>query len=170
MKRWMTVDIGASKSGVALWHGADLKNYFIIKPCGAKGSYWVGDIKVGSKFAAWHDYIKNWAELVIVERGAGHRPNVINGQAKLRGYLEAICDKVSRELHIEAPLQFQEVNVSEWKRVIKEDQNISWPRDSARQKELAQKLVLELYGKTVTEDEADAILLGRAAIRMGLNK
>lgn len=170
MKRWMSVDIGASKSGVAFWIGEELKNRLVVKPCGTKGLYWVGDTKVGGKFAAWHDIIKNWAELVIVERGAGHRPNVINGQAKLRGYLEAICDKVSRELHIESPLQFQEVNVSEWKRVIKEDQNISWPKDSKRQKALAQKLVLELYSKTVTEDEADAILLGRAAIRMGLNK
>lgn len=51
-----------------------------------------------------------------------------------------------------------------------EDQNVSWPRESARQKALNVQLVKKLYGKDVTEDEADAILLGRAAQRMGLNK
>ena len=62
------------------------------------------------------------------------------------------------------------MNVSEWKRVIKEDQGISWPKDSARQKALAIKLVKDLYGIEVTEDEADAVLLGHAAIRMGMNR
>jgi len=35
---------------------------------------------------------------------------------------------------------------------------------------LALKLAKELYQVDVTEDEADAILLGHASIRMGLNK
>ena len=160
---WTTIDIGATKAGVAEWYENDLIRTYIIKPCGTKGAYWKGQDKVGSKFFAWQ-IVAITSELLIMERGAGHRPNVINGQAHLRGYIAAVCDAIETEtLH-------KEVNVSEWKRVIKEDQGISWPKDSARQKALAIKLVKELYEVDVTEDEADAILLGHASIRMGLNK
>jgi hypothetical protein len=159
---WTSVDIGAGKAGVAEWYENDLIRTYVVKPCGNKGAYWKGDNKFDSKYRAWYS-VCICSRLVIMERGAGNRPNVINGQAKLRGYLEAICETTIGTHHLE-------VNVSEWRRVIKEDLGISWPWDSARQKELALKLAKELYQVDVTEDEADAILLGHASIRMGLNK
>ena len=61
-----------------------------------------------------------------------------------------------------------EINVSEWRRVIAEDQGISWPKDSDRCKALSVQLVEKIYGLKITADESDAVLLGRAAIRMGL--
>lgn len=155
---FLSIDIGSTKSGIAKWHNGKLRASFVVKPCGNKGAYWLGGDKVSSKFTAWEDCVIG-VDKVIMERGAGHRPNVINGQAKLRGYIEAICEQQG--------VKHMEVNVSEWKRVIKEDQDISWPKDSARQKALAIQLVKDLYSKEVTEDEADAILLGHASLRLG---
>lgn len=165
---WVSIDIGAMKSGVAYWDGERLMGSLVIKPCGNKGAYWHGNHKAPSKYTAWMQAL-NKQEAVVVERGGGNRPNVINGQAKLRGYIEAMCDgmfDLTDFAHDRVP--YHEVIATEWKRVIKEDQDISWPRDSARQKALAIKLVRDLYGLEVTEDEADAILLGRAAMRMGI--
>jgi len=165
MKNWTSIDCGTGKSGIAYWEGSRLLNSFVIKPCGNKGFYWYGGTKVTSKYEAWFLALSGQHH-VVVERGAGHRPNVINGQAKLRGYIEAITDIPGFAAN---GVEYHEVNVSEWKRVIKEDQGVSWPKESARQKALAVQLVKKLYGKEVTEDEADAILIGRAAQRMGLN-
>jgi hypothetical protein len=165
MTHWTSIDIGAGKSGIAYWEGSTLLNSFVIKPCGGKGFYWFGGTKVTSKYEAWFVALSGQSA-VVVERGAGHRPNVINGQAKLRGYIEAITDIPG---FASRGMDYFEVNVAEWRRVIKEDQGISWPKESARQKALAIQLVKKLYGKDVTEDEADAILLGRAAQRMGLS-
>lgn len=158
---WLSVDPGTGKSGIARWDRHELVDSKVIKPCGAKGSYWIGHEKVGSKTEAWINAV-NITNRVFMERGAGFRPNVINGQAKLRGYIEGVC-----AMHPRKPI-CEEINVSEWKRVIKEDQGISWPKDSARQKQLAISLVQQIYNREVTEDEADAILIGHAAIRMGL--
>jgi len=155
---FLSIDIGTTKSGIARWYNDKLVDSLVVKPCGNKGLYWVGHDKHPSKYDAWDSLLKSEVT-AIMERGAGHRPNVINGQAKLRGYIEAICEQQG--------VKHMEVNVSEWKRVIKEDQDISWPKDSARQKALAIQLVKDLYSKEVTEDEADAILLGHASLRLG---
>jgi len=165
---WISIDIGAGKSGVAYWDGGRLMGSIVVKPCGNKGAYWIGKDKVHDRYTAWNRVL-NQQQLAVVERGAGHRPNVINGQAKVRGYIEAICDGMyDLSDFTQDKLRYEEINVSEWKRVIKEDQEVSWPRESTRQKALAVKLVTELYGLEVSEDEADAILMGRAALRMGV--
>ena len=97
---------------------------------------------------------------MIIEKGAGFRPNVINAQGWIRGYL-------ARAAEIECAPTF-EVNVSEWRRVIREGYDISWPKERARKKERAKSLVEDLYSIKTTDDEADAILLGLASRRMGL--
>ena len=58
--------------------------------------------------------------------------------------------------------------MSEWRRVIKESYGVSWPQNRESKKAFAVRLVHTAYGVDVTDDEADAVLLGHAAIRMGL--
>lgn len=161
---WLSVDPG-NKAGVAMWDGDYCKRVITIRPRGKQG-YWVRDFngevnkeKCYGKIDAWRPLIKG-VHAIVIERGAGFRPNVINAQAAYRGYLQAICD-------IEI-VKYRELNVSEWRRVIKEARGISWPAQSEAQKELAKKLVLEKYNRDCTEDEADAVLIGEAALRLKL--
>ena len=102
------------------------------------------------------------AQVVVVERGFSiGRPQVDRSQGVHLGWHQCMCANFG----LPPPI---EINVSEWRRVIAEDQGVSWPKDSDRCKALSVQLVERIYGITVTADESDAILLGRAAIRMGL--
>jgi len=56
---------------------------------------------------------------------------------------------------------------SEWRRPIKEHLGVSWPKKSEDQKRLAQQIVKKLYEIDVSEDEADSICIGWAAMRLG---
>lgn len=147
-----------------MWKNDRCERMLTIRPRGKQGK-WVRDFNgekgeiCYAKIEAWQPLIKG-VHAIVIERGAGFRPNVINAQAAYRGYLQAICD-------IEI-VKYRELNVSEWRRVIKEARGISWPAQSAGQKAMAKKLVLEKYGRECTEDEADAVLIGEAALRLKL--
>jgi len=156
---WASIDPAKGKSGVARWMGDVLLSTLVVKPRGNKGRFYCGADVCSNRFGAWVSAIHR-ESAIVVERGMGGRINVAEAQGWIRGYLAAECDIMG--------IDCTEINVSEWRRVIKEDQGVSWPRDSARCKALAVRLVHDLYGRDVTEDEADAVLLGRAAIRMGV--
>ena len=162
-ERFISID-PANKTGLATWDGGNLIEWTTVKPIGKSGAYRVYGNKAESRHQAWLDVYNGFdPQAVVIERGFGGMATAVRSQGKHIGWHECLCAAYY--------IPIVEVNVNEWRRVIKEDQGVSWPKESKRCKALSVKLVCELYGMTaanVTEDEADAILLGRAAMRMGL--
>ena len=154
---WTSIDIG-NLMGVTHWEGQSRLQTLLVKPRGNKGAYYYGDKVVRSKCSAILHIIAR-SEFIIMERGMGARANVINGQAKIRGYIEGLCD-----LH---KVSCKEVLPSEWRRPIKEHLGVSWPKRSIDQKVLAKQVVKKLYDLDVSEDEADSICIGWSALRLG---
>ena len=162
MKTIMAID-PAKVSGVAVFGSRVCKAVctLIVKPRGAKGAYYAGNTVAESRLKAWQIIYDLFSpEAVIIERGFGGMATAVRAQGKQIGWHECMC--------AERGIPLIEVNVAEWRRVIKEDQGVSWPRDSKRCKALSVKLARDIYGMDVTPDEADALLMGRAALRMGL--
>jgi hypothetical protein len=166
---WASID-PASKSGIAYWKGSELYGYGVIRPVGATGKHKApillraGGV-VLEDYPTRHDAWKMTLAKVrglVIEEGFGRFTNAVKAQAHLRGYIEAVWDSLARGNPVTV------VNVSEWRRVIKEAYDVSWPKDSKRCKAMSVFLVKDVIGLTVTDDEADAILLGVAAVRMRL--
>ena len=157
---WLSIDPSKAGTGVAVWNGTELSRSFVIKPRGNKGAYYFGDEVVKSREIAFTHMamIPDRETVCYAERGAGGMLNAVRAQGWMCGYIAA-----QLELH---QVTLEEVGVSEWRRVIKEDQGVSWPASRDRKKALAIDLVKQLYNLDVCDDEADAILLGRACIRM----
>lgn len=154
---WISVDIG-KVMGVTEWVDTVRVKTYIVKPRGNKGKYyWDGQV-VDSKFRAINCMIAD-QDLVIMERGFGHLSTVINTQAHLRGYITYAADYFG--------VIPKEINVSEWRRVVKEQMGVSFPRQSKDCKILAQQLVQKHFNLCATEDEADSVLIGYAAIKLG---
>lgn len=160
-KLWCSGDPAKGPSGIACWQGANLDNTLTIKKCGNKGRYHCGGVIVDSKKEAWENAL-DWAtgSQVFVEEGAGSFKTAIKSQGEMRGYIEHVCDAMDAE--------YTQLNVSNWRRVIKEMYNISWPVGREAKKALSVKLVKEHFGIDVNDDEADAVLVGVAAMRMRL--
>lgn len=156
---WISVDPAKGVAGVAYWTGDNLNGTGVVKPRGGKGAFYVGSQVWNSRYDAWWSVI-GAADQVVMEEGAGGRVNIVKAQGWMRGYLQAICDGHSTPYKV--------INVSEWRRVIKESYGVSFPRDSVQCKILAQQIVKREYGLDVSEDEADAVLIGHAAMRMGI--
>jgi hypothetical protein len=177
----ISIDIGRGVAGVAYFEGESLLGSFIVRPKGAKGKYLQDkphpskpSTKTGIEFACkqdvWLDTLQGsgliqsmrpfeaWDPFrgVVMEKAIGNRSNVINAQAEERGYLKCLCDQ--------AGLATKVMGQAEWRRVVKEQDNFSWPAKGEDKKRAAVVLVRQIYHIDVTQDEADAILMGRAAI------
>jgi len=159
-KKWISIDPAKGLSGVAWWIGDKLERTFIVKKRGNKGAYYFGDEICDSMSDAW-GYTVSWAgnSTAIVEKGAGGLSNVVNAQGWMRGYLERSCELVGANTVV--------LGVSEWRRVIREAHDVSWPSGRDAKKRLSVQLVRSIYGIDVSDDESDAVLLGAAALRMG---
>jgi len=156
--KWVSVDVG-KKMGVTIWDGDCRKETFLIKPRGNKGNYYFGDHVVPSKLYAIECMFQKETSVLVVERGMGGLAAVVNAQAHLRGYISAIADQHN--------VPVKEINVSEWRRVVKEQMGVSFPRQSKDCKILAQQLVKKHFNLDATEDEADSVLIGYAAMKLG---
>lgn len=156
---WISID-PASVMGVAVWNGDKLFTSYVVRKYGAKGRWKFGNDIVPSRREAMLEVVRKHG-LVIVEEGFGRFTSAVKHQAELRGYLRAVCDSFGAQMRV--------INVSEWRRVISEHYDVRWPAKSAEKKRAAVLLVNELFGRLVTHDEADAILLGRAAVLMRHN-
>ena len=154
---WTSIDIG-NLMGVTHWKEQARVETLLVKPRGNKGAYYYGDKVVRSKCSAILHIIAR-SDFIVMERGMGARANVVNAQAKLRGYIEGLCDLNK--------VQTREILPSEWRRPLKEHLGVSWPKKSEDQKALAQQVVKQLYGIDVSEDEADSICIGWSAMRLG---
>ena len=157
---WVSID-PANKSGIAFWRYDRLTGTAVMRAVGKSGKWRVGERAYESRHAATLSVIHG-ASMVIAEEGFGRFASAIKSQAGMIGYWRCACDALD--------IPFATVNVSEWRRVIKEAYAISWPATTERKKALSVSLVKKAYGITVTDDEADAVLLGHAAIRMGLTE
>jgi hypothetical protein len=156
--KWLSVD-PANKSGLAYWEDARLVNTTVLRKVGATGKHTTSGDMFTDRWGAWM-YAINSQETVICEEGFGRFPAAIAAQGEARGFIRAACQSQK--------IPFIVVNTKEWGRVIKETFSISWPADTERKKALAVSIVWGKYGVHVTHDEADAVLIGVAAMRMGL--
>lgn len=160
---WCSVD-PSNKSGIAYWVDGKLVSTKVLRRVGAKGKYALGSDTFDSRWTAW-DKALVCVDHVITEEGCGRFATAIKSQAGIRGYIEAVCD---HKTALSLTTSFVAVNVSEWRRVIKEGYGISWPATTERKKALSVQLVKTHFGIDVSDDEADAVLLGVAAMRMGV--
>lgn len=143
--------------GVTSWIGETHDEIFTVKPRGGKGAYYVGEYIYPSKCVAMENLLRT--DFVVMERGMGHRANIVNAQAHLRGYITALADV--------AGIPIKEINVLEWRRVVREQMGVSFPRQPKDCKILAQQLVKKHFGVDASEDEADSLLAGYAAMKLG---
>ena len=160
---WISID-PSNTAGIAYWQDGQLISTTVCRRVGAKGRYAVGGDMFPTRWLAWNAAI-NGNRVAIVEEGFGRFATAVKSQAGIREYIHAVCDYMSSGL---SPITFRVVNVKEWRRVIKEAYNVSWPSGRVDQKALSVRLVNQHFGLTVADDEADAVLLGVAAMRMGL--
>lgn len=160
---WCSID-PANRAGIAFWVNDNLVGTIVVRKMGSKGKWLVGKETYNSRFEAWRLAV-GICETVITEEGCGQFATAVKSQAGIRGYIEAVCDCATFN---GLATRFLTVNVSEWRRVIKEAYGVSWPAKTERKKALSIQLVQEHFDISVTDDEADAVLLGAAALRMGL--
>lgn len=158
---WLSADLSKSCSGLALWRGSELLRVACVKPKGAKGKHTFGSAVHPTDIAAWHAAMM--AEGVrpgalVVESGLGHHMTTARILAEHRGGVLMLW-----RLWCGGPVV--SVSPNEWRRVAREAWGVSWPKDGDACKALAVSLVREHYGREVSEDEADAILIGHWAIR-----
>jgi len=160
----VTIDCG-NTTGLAYWNANELAYTAVLSKYGTKGKY-----KLVSKYGkeifnnlsdAVYETISR-CKLIIVEEGFGRFSAAIKSQTRYRTYFEALAETRN--------IPFKMINVSEWRRCIKDECQVTFPRDSKSCKKLAVKLAKELTGHIVSEDEADAILLGIAAQRTRKNE
>lgn len=160
---WCSID-PSNRSGIAYWSDDRLVKTTVLRRVGAKGRYVLGDDMCNSRWSAWCLALAK-RELVVTEEGCGRFATAIKSQADIRGYIHAVCDFQST---LGTPKRLEVVNVSEWRRVIKEAYGVSWPATTERKKSLSVSLVKQRFGIDVTDDESDAVLLGVAAMRTGV--
>jgi len=168
---WISVD-PSNNFGIAQWTYRTFERTYKARKMGAKGK-WIAECKTAPKPKVMFD--SKWAFVkemlstvddVVIEEGFGRFASAVKSQAGYRQYVQAVVDYHAQELNHKIAVHV--INVSEWRRCIKEEFGISWPATTERKKALSVQTVYNAYGITVTDDEADAVLLGRAAMRMGI--
>lgn len=157
MTRWLSVDPG-TRSGVAEWVGSSLVATCVVRPIGKLGRWTALGPEVRGEAAAWRQTLAGVSVAVCEACGFGLPRSALASLSRRIGGIERSAEH--------AGVAFVEVNVSEWRRVTAEAWDVSWPKDGPACKALAQSLVREHYGREVGEDEADAVLIGHAALRM----
>lgn len=166
---WISVD-PSNNFGITQWDDDKFMHTYKARKMGGKGKWVIESntalIKQKVYDSKWH-FVKQMlsnVDFIAMEEGFGRFASAVKSQAGYRQYVQAVADYHAHEL--QHAIKIQIVNVSEWRRCIKEEFGISWPATTARKKELSIELVRKAYGITVTDDEADSVLLGRACIRM----
>jgi hypothetical protein len=160
---WCSID-PSNRSGIAYWSGDKLIATTVLRRVGTKGKYKFDDNLCDCRWKVWDEALIHISQ-VVTEEGCGRFATAIKSQSSIRGYIEAVCDYNTAN---DRPTAFTAINVAEWRRVIKEAYGVSWPATTERKKELSKQLVKQNYGIDVSDDESDAVLLGVAAMRMGV--
>ena len=138
--RYAVID-PANKAGVAIVQDGKLSVTCVARKIGTKGRWVIeqnGDTdQYDNQYQAFCDIIR-YVDGVIVEEGFGRFATAIKSQAGYRDYIRCICDMFTAKGE---PKSFKVVNVSEWRRVIKEAYGVSWPVKSVAKKALSVQLV-----------------------------
>lgn len=175
MNGWASID-PATKSGIAGWRydsdpqASDLVGTVVLRPVGKSGWTMARDGRATGKAGHKPEHIV-WREavtaldVVVVEVGRGASRTADKSLAERRGYIRAICETQG--------VRYVEVELSTWRRAIADEmcergEPLTWGvGDDTKPQSLA--LVTRLYGLSgITSDEADAVLIGRAAMRLRL--
>ena len=178
---WLSADLASkTPTGLALWRGSELLRTAVLRPVGAAGKVRLGGTVYATEMAAWLAAFCAPAPLderpqVLVAESvhvATHngRPLVAPALA-----LSAMHGRVGAWWLATAPERrpMVEVDVNTWRSVVREHLSNgklaarawSWPKKGEDCKPVAQALVREHYGREVSEDEADAVLVGVWALR-----
>lgn len=165
---WLSID-PSNRTGLAYWRGDKLDATYTARQIGTRGK-WCIEGKDNQRFvydSKWHLFESafKFQDAIVIEEGFGQFKTAIKSQAGYREYFHAVCDYLNVSGH---PIAFKVVNVQEWRRAIKEEFNLSWPATTERKKALSVATVQKAYGITVNDDESDAVLLGRASMRLGI--
>jgi hypothetical protein len=158
----------ATTSGVAVWDKTGLLSARTLRPVG-KGptwAHWAEGVKVTTYLRRWNAWNAVAMRTIVaaVERGANRSADRSLGRSL--GYLEAVADSIGAT--------FVTVELSTWRRAISEEMAergtpITWPKGES--KRVAIDVAKALYpqlGEGVTDDEAEAVLIGHAARRLRL--
>lgn len=164
MTHWLSIDPG-KRSGVAYWSGSELLTTAVVRPVGTKGMWCVeGGAPIClaklREHEAWRWALIGTPSLVVIEDPHGPSKSAIASLAERRGYIRALAEAAGAKVEL--------VNTSTWRRCAEETWGCSWAsaRQEDRIKALSVSLVAEHYGHTVSADEAEAVLIGHAALRM----
>lgn len=160
---WLSADLSKSRSGLALWRGSDLLRVATVRAVGSKGRHAFLGRTHDTDIAAWQTAFRGPGDerigALVHEAGLGHHMTTSRILAEHRGGVLMLWRLASGGGPVVS------VNVNEWRRVAREAWGVSWPKDGAACKALAVQLVREHYGRDVTKDEADAVLVGHWALR-----
>ena len=163
-KTLIAIDPGKCSGFAVFAHDGCVVETGTIRPRGTKGKWYCGEDVHCSRLDAWRSVFvsaDHAGATVVIERGFGGMVSAVRSQGMHIGYHQCLCETIG----LDRPT---EINVAEWRRVIREDLGISWPKDRDACKALSRNLVKEIYNLDLSDDESDAVLLGRAAIRMGM--
>jgi hypothetical protein len=156
---WLSIDPAHSgPSGYCRWDDAAPVATGIIKPCGNKGAWWSGGVKLERELYAW-ELAMTCVEAVVIEVGRGSFRNADMPLGKRLGYTRAVCDYHG--------IAYHELALSEWRRIVREQTGWSWPAGTEGKKALAQRVARERYGLDVSPDAADAVCVGMAWVASG---
>lgn len=166
---WASID-PATKSGLARWNDARLITTCVVRPAGKSGWTVERDGRTSAKSGhkpehrVWQDVVAD-LDVVVVEVGRGAVRKADMSLAARRGYIRAICETQG--------VRYVEVELNTWRRAIADEmlergEPLTWGRGE-NTKAQALALVTRLHGLSgLSSDEADAVLIGRAAIRLRL--
>jgi hypothetical protein len=164
---WLSID-PSNRTGIAKWENDKLTFTTTARAIGGGGKWcleWIdGKTIYESKWELFSCLFKNY-DAFVIEEGFGQFKTAVKSQAGYREYFHAIVDYYAHNGHQKA---WHVVNVNEWRRVIKEEFKLSWPATTERKKALSVATVKKAYGIDVSDDESDAVLLGRASMRLGI--
>ncbi len=162
MSTWISID-PANLSGWAAWSCETLMASGTIKATGSKGHWKVTNSELPTftyftELEAWRGLLVEQVSC-ICEVGRGSFRNADMPLGKRLGYIRAVCDMQR--------CVYNEIALSEWRRIVKEQTGTSWPATGDAKKALSIKHVRDLFGVTAGPDEADAIMIGWAWIKSG---
>lgn len=166
---WASID-AATKSGIAYWQEGQQAGTCVLRPVGKSGWTMARDGRSTGKSGHKPEHVV-WREAVaaldavVVEVGRGPSRTADKSLAERRGYIRAVCELQS--------VRYVELELSTWRRAIADEMRelgepLTWGKGDDT-KAQALTLVTRLYGLSgITADEADAVLIGRAAQRLRL--
>ena len=161
MSTWISVD-PANTSGWSLWGDGALSSSGTIAKMGGSGKWKIvanGKATIfGSELEAWQTLL-TLPSACVCEVGRGSFRNADMPLGKRLGYIRAVCDMQG--------CKYNELDLSEWRRIVREQTGISWGSGEETTKALSIRHVKDLFGVTAGPDECEAILIGWAWIKSG---